>query len=71
MAKLSLIASLAAVSMSLAACANEGRTHNHHSGGIQAPGNKAILAPFDIVHTKITTRGNVATFHMAVSWRWR
>lgn len=26
-----------------------------------------MLAPFDIVHTKITTKGNVATFHMAVS----
>ena len=31
------------------------------------PTSKATLAPFDIIHTKITTEGNVATFHMAVS----
>lgn len=38
-----------------------------HPGGIQAKKNPAVLAPFDIVHTKITTEGNVAVFHMAVS----
>lgn len=38
-----------------------------HTGGITAdPGNVA-LAPFDIVHTRITTEGNVATFQMAMS----
>ncbi len=55
---------LAAASLSFSACA-----HQHHSGGIQASVNKATLAPFDIVHTKITTAGNVATFHMTVSGR--
>ncbi len=62
MSKLSFITALAATSISLSAYA-----HNNHSDGIQAPKSKSILAPFDIVHTKITTEGNVATFHMAVS----
>lgn len=38
-----------------------------HSDGIQAKKNPAVLAPFDIVHTKITTEANTAVFHMAVS----
>ncbi|MES9859294.1 MAG: hypothetical protein ABW157_03020 [Candidatus Thiodiazotropha sp. LLP2] len=62
MLKFSIIASLIATSIVLPACA-----HNSHYGGIQAPENKTTLAPFDIIHTKITTEGNVATFHMAVS----
>lgn len=62
MSKFSLIAALATASISLPACA-----HNHHSGGIQAPKNKGVVAPFDIIHAKITTEGNVATFHMEVS----
>jgi hypothetical protein len=41
--------------------------HLQHSGGIESPKNTSILAPFDIVHTKLTTQGNVASFHMAVS----
>lgn len=36
-----------------------------HSGGITADATSP--APFDIVHTAITTEGNVAIFHMAVS----
>lgn len=38
-----------------------------HQGGIKTSADKAVLAEFDIVHTKVTTEGNVATFHMAVS----
>ena len=41
-----------------------------HDGGIATQTSKsikAVNAPFDIVHTRITTKGNVATFHMAVS----
>ena len=38
-----------------------------HAGGIRADANKATIAEFDIVHAKIATEGNVATFHMAVS----
>jgi hypothetical protein len=41
--------------------------HGQHSGGIPTKPSKAVKAPFDIVHTKITTDGNVAVFHMAVS----
>lgn len=40
-----------------------------HSGGIEANSGNAALAPLDIVHTRITTDGNNATFHMAVSAR--
>ncbi|MDX2416945.1 MAG: hypothetical protein QNK19_05730 [Xanthomonadales bacterium] len=38
-----------------------------HSGGIQATSSPSIKATFDIVHTKISTQNNVATFHMQVS----
>lgn len=38
-----------------------------HQGGIVSQPMKSVQAPFDIVHTKITTQGNVAIFHMAVS----
>jgi hypothetical protein len=43
-----------------------------HHGGIHAPhskaaGEKSIDASFDIVHTKITTKGNIATFHMGLA----
>ena len=38
-----------------------------HTGGIAAPRSANVRAPFDIVHAKVTTAGNVATFHMAVS----
>jgi hypothetical protein len=38
-----------------------------HSGGIVSSPGKGVLAPFDIVHAKITTDGNVAVFHMGVS----
>lgn len=44
-----------------------GAPHSHHHGGIQAEQNSQVKAPFDIIHTKITTDGNIATFHMAVS----
>jgi len=62
MRKFSLILPIIAVSLSLPVHA-----HDHSSGGIRASEDKETLAPFDIIHTKITTEGNVATFHMAVS----
>ena len=64
MSKLSLAAVLVTASIALPACA-----HDHQLGGIQSTANmdKEVLAPFDIIYTKITTKGNVATFHMAVS----
>jgi len=54
----SLLAGLAG-----AASAHEG---GHH-GGIATEASNTVQAPFDIVHTRITTKGNLAVFHMAVS----
>ncbi|SDF94397.1 MULTISPECIES: hypothetical protein [unclassified Duganella] len=56
---------LAAVIFSLTALA--AHAHDGHKGGIASAPVKAVKAPFDIVHTKITTEGNLAVFHMAVS----
>jgi len=39
----------------------------HHHGGIATEGKKAVKAPFDVVHTRISTDGKTAVFHMAVS----
>ena len=39
----------------------------NHAGGIASKAARAVKAPFDIVHTTITTKDNVATFHMALS----
>jgi len=41
--------------------------HDHSQVGIQSKPAKAVKAPFDIIHSKISLQGNVATFHMAVS----
>jgi hypothetical protein len=56
---------LAAAVLSLAVLA--AHAHDGHQGGIASAPVKAVKAPFDIVHTKITTEGNLAVFHMAVS----
>ncbi|MCZ8206836.1 MAG: hypothetical protein O9270_01415 [Aquidulcibacter sp.] len=51
----------------------QAQPHNHasrvHTGGIVAPITRGALAPYDIVHAKIKTEGNVAIFHMAVTGR--
>lgn len=39
----------------------------HHHRGIATEGKKAVKAPFDVVHTRISTDGTTAVFHMAVS----
>jgi hypothetical protein len=44
------------------------RAHDH-TGGIHSKPAVAVQAAFDIVHTKISTDGNVAVFHVAVSGR--
>ncbi|HEY0914847.1 MAG TPA: hypothetical protein VGE22_08260 [Solimonas sp.] len=51
----------------LFAAGAQAHDHAKHTGGIQVKPNKAVKADFDIVHAKISTQGNVATFHMAVS----
>lgn len=38
-----------------------------HDGGITAKKGNNVVAPFDIVHTKISSKDNIATFHMTVS----
>lgn len=38
-----------------------------HDGGIKSAPVTNVMAPFDIFHTRITTKDNIATFHMAVS----
>ncbi len=75
---------IAAAALALAAPAvqaHDGGAHSQHSsseripashehtGGIRPAADTAVQAPFDIVHAKIRTEGNVAIFHMAVSGR--
>ncbi|MGD1887956.1 MAG: hypothetical protein ACFB01_12710 [Cohaesibacteraceae bacterium] len=43
--------------------------HGSHEGGIPAPQSEGVAAPFDLIHTKISTDGNVAIFHIGVSER--
>ncbi|NNG21989.1 hypothetical protein [Telluria aromaticivorans] len=52
----------AAAAISTTAAAHEGQ-----KGGILTPAAKGVKADFDLFHTKITTEGNVAVFHVAVS----
>lgn len=40
-----------------------------HEGGLASAKGGVALSAFDIVHTRITTQGNTAVFHMAVSDR--
>src|SRR3546814_13336022 len=54
----SILASLAG-----GACAHD----SEHGGSIATKAGKGVQAPFDIVHTRISTDGNTAIFHMAVS----
>ena len=58
-----------ASAVALACCAQAALAHDHsqHTGGIPSKPAAKVQAPFDIVHTKIRTDGNVAVFHMAVS----
>lgn len=60
--KLSTVASAALLGLSFGAYAG-----GQHNGGIQSKSNSKVTAAFDIVHTKISTKGNIATFHMVVS----
>ncbi|MCW5579434.1 MAG: hypothetical protein KIS89_12375 [Dokdonella sp.] len=56
---------LAALSATFAGTA-AGHDGGHHGGIATGPG-RLVKAPFDIVHTRISTAGNLAIFHMAVS----
>ncbi|UJW80056.1 hypothetical protein [Hydrogenophaga sp. SL48] len=56
-----LVASLALAGPALA---DGGRAH---TGGIATAPAKAVHAPFDVVHTRISTEDNALVFHMQVS----
>jgi hypothetical protein len=68
-----LLLTALAMTTSIQAAAHESRRVTVpppvHKGGIIAKSAPAIQAPFDVVHAKITTEGNVAIFHMGVSGR--
>ncbi|MEC4727902.1 hypothetical protein HWQ46_20415 [Shewanella sp. D64] len=63
MKRISIISALILAGLSTA-CAS---AHQEHTGGIKAEQQSNVLAPFDIIHTKISTEGNTAIFHIAVS----
>jgi len=57
-----------AIATACAAAAQLGLAHDGaHTGGIATLPTAAVKAAYDIVHTKISTDGNIAVFHMAVS----
>ncbi|WP_311964637.1 hypothetical protein, partial [Acinetobacter baumannii] len=56
-----------AAAFALAACDAGAHQGKPHAGGIQGSAAKGVKADYDIIHTRITTEGNVATFHVAVS----
>lgn len=60
------ITSRIAIAATLAVAGHASFADDHH-GGIQSQATKTVKAPFDIVHTKISTEGNTAVFHVAVS----
>lgn len=53
--------------LALPLMASPAQAHDKHSGGVPAPESPSTNADFDIVHAKITTQGNTARFHMAVT----
>lgn len=57
-----------ALALAFATAATPGFAHDHdHKRGIRSQPAKAVTAAFDIFHTKISTEGNTAVFHIAVS----
>lgn len=59
----------ALVAFALLACTVSAQAHEAHKNGLKTRPASAVKEPYDIVHTKITTEGSVAVFHMAVSGR--
>jgi hypothetical protein len=52
--------------MVISGLAHGGERHMHQGGIASAP-SKVVKPGFDVVHTRITTEGSVAVFHMQVS----
>lgn len=61
--------STTALAAALTLAPHAARAHGpvEQADGIHTEADPAVAADFDIVHTRITTDGNVATFHMQVS----
>ncbi|MFA7503378.1 MAG: hypothetical protein WCZ28_01635 [Burkholderiaceae bacterium] len=62
-----LLASVLAGWTGVALAHGDARHGDAHHGGIATPTSQAVKPPFDIIHTRIFTEGNIAVFHMAVS----
>jgi hypothetical protein len=60
---------LSILAASLTTGSGQSFAHAQHTGGIQSQPSTGTLSSFDIIHTKISTKDNIATFHMAVSER--
>lgn len=58
---------LASVLLASACTVHAAGHDGSHTGGIHTAKNAKTDASFDIVHTRITADGNIATFHIAVS----
>nr|WP_295777444.1 hypothetical protein [Rhodoferax sp.] len=58
-----LTVAIACAGLSQLAAAHDGE----HTAGIKSVPSAKVKATFDIFHTRITTEGNIATFHIAVS----
>ncbi|WP_348693002.1 hypothetical protein [Duganella fentianensis] len=68
MKNLYLIGALAGLTALAPYCAaHTTGAHAAHQGGIQSAASQTVQPAFDIIHSKITTEGNIATFHVAVS----
>ena len=64
MKRLAAALAFALISTPVLVCAHEGQAP---ASGLQVAANPALVADFDLVHARITTEGQVAVFHMAVS----
>jgi hypothetical protein len=60
---------LLAATLAIASTSPQVLADGKHTGGIHAEQDKtgAVVAPFDIVHAKVTLQNNIATFHMSVA----
>ncbi len=69
MSKVNLVKKTSSIMFASALLATSAHTiaHSKHTGGIQSTASDSVPSAFDIIHTKITTQGNTATFHIAVS----
>lgn len=62
-----ILTSLFLGTLALGAASSASLAHGPESGGVVAPAGNGVAAPFDIIHARISTEGNVAVFHMGVS----